>query len=191
MKYPNRIRYLRELQGISQVELASLVGTSQQYVSRFEKGDVQLDVEWMQKFSKALGVAPLELISSAALAGLEEHVEELNGHGYAAISAIAAQKRMHLYKVLTTAVEQAGVPKDAIIGVDAEREPRTGDVVLVEMAQAESHPEEGTCRMLWQFVEPGLLLTNRKGFNLVLSLDDAMLRAKILGVVIRSGDKPQ
>jgi transcriptional regulator with XRE-family HTH domain len=39
MKYPNRIRLLRERQDMSQVELARLVGTTQQQVSPTKRGN--------------------------------------------------------------------------------------------------------------------------------------------------------
>lgn len=188
-KHPNRIRYLRDEQGMTQVELAALVGTTQQHLSRIEKGAVKLNVEWMSKFSKALGVAPIELFTNAALAGLEDQVEPLNSNGYGAVAAIAASKKIKLYQVLTSAVSQTGIRKGDIIGVDEEALPKTGDVLLVAMSPADTDPAEGIYRMLWQYVEPSLLLTNRSGYNLVISLDDPMIRAVILGVVIRGNDK--
>jgi transcriptional regulator with XRE-family HTH domain len=185
MKYPNRIRFLRERQEMSQVELARLVGTTQQQVSRYEKGEHELTVDWMRRFSKALGVPPMELISNAAMAGLADEVEALNNGEYSAVAAIAAAKGTHLYRVLTDSVARVGVAYGAIIGVDSTATPKTGDVVLVEMSETpDEHP---AYRMLWQYAQPDLLHTNRAGFNIIVNLDDPMLNIRVLGVVIQGG----
>jgi transcriptional regulator with XRE-family HTH domain len=186
MKYPNRIRLLRERQGMSQVELARLLGTTQQQVSRYEKGEHELTVDWMRRFSKALGVPPMELISNAAMAGLIDDVEPLTGGQYSAVVAITAAKGTHLYRVLTDSVARRGIPLGAIIGVDRTATPKTGDIVLVEMSTAEDSDPNTYC-MLWQYAQPDLLHTNRAGFNIIVNLDDPMLHIRVLGVVIDGG----
>jgi transcriptional regulator with XRE-family HTH domain len=186
MKYPNRIRLLRERQDMSQVELARLVGTTQQQVSRYEKGEHELTVDWMRRFSKALGVPPMELISNAAMAGLIDDVEPLSGGEYSAVVAITAAKGTHLYRVLTDSVARRGIPLGAIIGVDRTATPKTGDIVLVEMSTAEDSDPNTYC-MLWQYAQPDLLHTNRAGFNIIVNLDDPMLHIRVLGVVIDGG----
>jgi hypothetical protein len=49
----------------------------------------------MRRFSKALGVPPMELISNAAMAGLIDDVEPLSGGQYSAVVAITAAKGTH------------------------------------------------------------------------------------------------
>jgi transcriptional regulator with XRE-family HTH domain len=186
MKYPNRIRLLRERQDMSQVELARLVGTTQQQVSRYEKGEHELTVDWMRRFSKALGVPPMELISNAAMAGLIDDVEPLSGGEYSAVVAITAAKGTHLYRVLTDSVARRGIPLGAIIGVDRTATPKTGDIVLVEMSTADESDRHTYC-MLWQYAQPDLLHTNRAGFNIIVNLDDPMLHIRMVGVVIQGG----
>jgi hypothetical protein len=61
----------------------------------YEKGEHELTVDWMRRFSKALGVPPMELISNAAMAGLIDDVEPLSGGQYSAVVAITAAKGTH------------------------------------------------------------------------------------------------
>lgn len=175
---------------MSQIELARRLGTVQQTVSNFEKGLQRLTVEWMGKFAKALECDPQELISIAALAGLEDDVEPLQGNGLGAIAAIAAAKKLRLFKVLKGAVAQAGIEPGAIIGVDESAEPQNADIVLVSISNISEQNNQQSHRMLFQFLKPGLLVTNRRGFNVVFSTDDPMVRIRILGVVIQPGVLP-
>lgn len=66
-EFPNRIRELREARGWSLQELGEAAGTSAQQVFRLEKGQRQLDIEWIAKLSKALGVQPWELFPDGML----------------------------------------------------------------------------------------------------------------------------
>jgi transcriptional regulator with XRE-family HTH domain len=62
MKFPNRIREMRELRGLSQKKLADAVGTSQPQIDRLEKGDRGLDQDWMFRLAKALDCQPADLL---------------------------------------------------------------------------------------------------------------------------------
>lgn len=62
---PNRIRELRSLAGMSQQELADLVGCSKMQISGLERGRPQLDVLWMQRLAAPLGVNPGDLLNPA------------------------------------------------------------------------------------------------------------------------------
>lgn len=59
---PNRIRSLRMAAGMSQEELAGLVGCSKMQISGLERGKPKLDLHWMQRISAQLGVAPADLL---------------------------------------------------------------------------------------------------------------------------------
>jgi transcriptional regulator with XRE-family HTH domain len=63
---PNRIRELRMARGMSQEELAGLVGCSKMQISGLERGKPRLDVLWMERIAAPLGVAPAALL-------LEQH----------------------------------------------------------------------------------------------------------------------
>jgi len=56
IKYPNRLRELRSLRGLSQEELAAQVGISQTEVGKLETGKHQLKVEQLKRFAGALEV---------------------------------------------------------------------------------------------------------------------------------------
>lgn len=66
--YPNRIRELRKARGWSLETLASLCDppTTNQQISRLEKNDRRLTVEWMERLSKALGCRPSDLLIETA-----------------------------------------------------------------------------------------------------------------------------
>lgn len=59
----NRIKELREAQGLSQQELAEAAGTSNQQIGRLEKSTRRLTVDWMERLAPPLQVAPQELMS--------------------------------------------------------------------------------------------------------------------------------
>lgn len=56
------LRLLRELQELSQSELARRAGIAQATISAIEKGRVQLGVERARKLGRALGVHPAVLL---------------------------------------------------------------------------------------------------------------------------------
>lgn len=58
----NRIRYLRKLRKLTQVELAERLGVSHSAVQKLEAGTVDLDTKWMKQLSTALDVKPYELL---------------------------------------------------------------------------------------------------------------------------------
>lgn len=62
----NRIREIREKQGLTQDQLAEMVGTTTQQISRLELGQRGLDVEWMERIAAALGKRPAALIDEIA-----------------------------------------------------------------------------------------------------------------------------
>lgn len=61
---PNRIKELREAQGMTLETLADLVGLSTSYVQRLENGDRNLAVKHFNAFAAALNVVPTDLIES-------------------------------------------------------------------------------------------------------------------------------
>lgn len=58
----NRIRYLRKLRKLTQVELAERLGVSHSVIQKLETGIVDLDTKWMKQLSIALDVKPYELL---------------------------------------------------------------------------------------------------------------------------------
>ena len=60
------IRRLRERKGLSQAQLAELVGTSAPQILRLEKGRRKLTVDWAERIAPHLGVAAFELLFPGA-----------------------------------------------------------------------------------------------------------------------------
>lgn len=58
----NRIKALRLERGLTLEELAEMVGTSLQQISRLELGERRLSEQWMRPIARALGVSPGDLL---------------------------------------------------------------------------------------------------------------------------------
>ncbi len=63
----NKIRLLRETQGISQESIAYDLGISQKSYSRIENGDTSLKLSHVEKIAKALQVQPSDLLNADTL----------------------------------------------------------------------------------------------------------------------------
>lgn len=60
-----RLRKIRVAKGMSQSDLAPLMNTTVQTVSRLEKAEMTLSVLWIEKFCTALDIAPSALFDDA------------------------------------------------------------------------------------------------------------------------------
>lgn len=58
----SRLRRLRENKGLTQVEVAELLGVSQAAYSRLEKGAVEISVEKLMELCAIYGVMPSKLL---------------------------------------------------------------------------------------------------------------------------------
>ena len=75
-------------------------------------------------------------------------------------------------------MELSGVIPGATVTVDESvGTPKAGDVVLVRLVSQD-------VLILRQFVPPNLIVTNRRGANLAIQLDDRLIDAEIVGVVL-------
>ena len=93
MSPPNRIRELRKAQHLSADDLAERIGTSQVQISRLERGERNLTVEWMMKISQALNCAPEDLLGPIALTQFEDEAA-LYDSGNPEIDRALAQQNM-------------------------------------------------------------------------------------------------
>lgn len=57
----NRIKQLRSVNGLTQTQLAELVGTTKNQMVKLESGDRRLSDHWAQRIAPHLGVQPYEL----------------------------------------------------------------------------------------------------------------------------------
>ncbi len=65
MKYPNRIKEIRDERGLSQEQLADRLNTSRGQVYQLEKGLRKLSHDWMVRLSKALHCDPEDFIKNS------------------------------------------------------------------------------------------------------------------------------
>ena len=63
-----QLRAARERSGLTQIELAEKLGTTQSFVSKCERGERRLDVIELRYFCIAFGIDPLEFIQNLNLA---------------------------------------------------------------------------------------------------------------------------
>ena len=56
------LKTTRKRMGVSQVELAELLGNTQTFVSKCERGERRIDVVELVEFAEALGVPPVDLL---------------------------------------------------------------------------------------------------------------------------------
>lgn len=61
-KQPNRVRELRKMRGLTQTELATLVGTSQSHIANIEKGLRDIDINLLIRLTRALRVKAYEIL---------------------------------------------------------------------------------------------------------------------------------
>lgn len=176
---PNRIREIRERLGLTQQELADMIGggATKKTISRYETGETRLNVDMMQRFSAALRVHPQELLNIAAMAASVDEAVELPADEVGPMYAALRKRGITVFKVLSDAVSEAGIKAGDVASVDtAETNRQTGDVLMVRL---NGH------LVLRQFLAPRTLVTNGGGPPVAVHLDDPGLSVEILGVVIR------
>lgn len=86
----NRIKELRKLRGLTQEQLALLVGCNQGVIQKIEKGITKLNIDWMRCLADALECEAWELLPKdmqpravfycGALSDLNQLLEEEDGH---------------------------------------------------------------------------------------------------------------
>lgn len=174
----NRIKEIREAAGLTQPELAEKVGTTTNHIWRLESGKTKLTVEWMTRLAEALACHPADLIANVVLAEIVGEVEEIEPSLTEAL--IARHRGLHTYKVLARSVINAGInPGDNVVVDESDNiTPKALDIVLVEIGRERT-------KVLRQFIPPSMLVTNRGGANLAITLDDPSVEPAIIGVVLR------
>ena len=56
-----RIQFFRKLKGFTQQQLADAIGKSKATVSKYEKGEISIDVETLNDISQVLGISLAQL----------------------------------------------------------------------------------------------------------------------------------
>ena len=79
MEIKDKIRFLRESQGISQEFLANELGISQKTLSRMENGQTEISINQLKGIAKVLGVSATELFEDNKVS---IHIENQNGENF-------------------------------------------------------------------------------------------------------------
>jgi len=179
----NRIKELREAAGLTQEDLGERLGITATHVWRLESGRTALTVEWMEQIAEILHVAAADLIANVVLAEIVDEVEPVEAD---AVTRSIGAMGLRVYRVTARSVIKTGIQPGDIITVNeadaATKAPNIGDVVLVEMRNPKA---KAKARVLRQYVPPDMLVTNRGGANLAITLDDPSVEPVIVGVVLR------
>lgn len=174
---PNRIKELREMRGLTQQELADMMGVSKQDVSRYERGYTPLNMEWLIKFAQSLNVHPQDLLNIAAMSAAADEVVELPAEQVGPTYSALRRRGISVFKVLAESVADAGIKPGDVVSVDLQSpDMKTGDVIV---ARVNDH------LVIRQFVAPRTLLINGAGPPIAIRTDDSSVKVELVGVVIR------
>src|SRR5262245_56366423 len=113
----NRIRELREAQGLSQQALADRAGISQAEGSRLESGKRELTESWMRTLAKDLSGRPADLLVSV-VTEFEDEVEPYFPNAADNLVGPLRKRGLACFKVMTDALSLAGIPPGSIHLVD-------------------------------------------------------------------------
>lgn len=166
-----------------------MLGTSQPQLSRLERGERRLTVEWMTRIAKALDVEPVDLLSIAALSIPHDDVVPHEPSGLGDAASALMKKGFHFYTVRSNSLEQLKIaPGDVLLfdtTPEAIRGIKTGDVALVSLTYKDRQ-RETTRLVIRQFVAPNLLTTNRHRGNVILTMGADGAAAEIVGILMPS-----
>jgi transcriptional regulator with XRE-family HTH domain len=184
----NRIKELRDLQGLSQEELGKRVGTTQPQIQRLETGERKLTEDWMRRIAKGLGCRPADLLTVAIMAEFENEVVPFFPDAMQDLAKPLKARNLAYFRVKTDALTLADVPREMVILVDqsekAINERKTGDILLLQVTGQNS--KRRSVRLVRQYVAPRMLTTNRAGTNVSFGLDEQAFNVEIKGVAIPS-----
>lgn len=137
----NRIKEFRARSGLTLQQLADRVGTSNQQISRLERGQIRLSTDWLVKLASALGCEPADLIgrgTGASPVEAEDGVLPIGGDEHRLYWALARQlfpsnPDITLWRMQGTAMDLAGILPDDLLCVEMSTAlPRPGAIVLAE-----------------------------------------------------------
>lgn len=189
MPHPKGLKALRLQRQWSMAHLADLAESSTSTINRLEKGEVALDVNWLEKFSQIFGVDWYAVAGReppwAAPAGFSDDATPFvapDGHPFE--HANFGPNR-DLWDVTSAALDAIGLsPGDQVL-VDMTdsvvASVATGDAVIVQHIDPLDPMKAHT--LMRMFIEPDLFVTNSRGNNempLNRQRDDVRIKGKII-----------
>lgn len=185
MDMRTRLKYWRELRGLTEAQIAREIGTSQPNYHRIETGQQKLTVELMRKLAAALGVSPLDLLPVAVTAALENDVEPASISGDATTNKALELQGVSAYKVLLPTLDKIGIAVGSQLVASstaaAISNVSTGAAVIasaLDKTLATNDPK----LLLRMFVAPTLLITNSTSRNVVIDMNSDEIDVRIVAV---------
>ena len=93
--YGEKIRMIREMRGLSQENVATLLGIAQTTYSRIETNQTKLEAGMLTKVAEVLGVSPMDILSSQpAIINFQSNKGTQQSFGYVE-NVISGQKELY------------------------------------------------------------------------------------------------
>ena len=147
--------------------MADLANTTDSTINKLEKGQMQLDIEWIDRLAAAFGVHPLAVISDEVPAILP-HRSEARPYDVKKgdpLERLVTSTRK-LWVIESDALDELGLFKDAIVLTamdDGTQQLTTGVPVIVDVYARTDDAKPLT--LAREFIEPSLLVTNSSTAN--------------------------
>ncbi len=116
MKYPNRLRLLREARGMSQAQLAAAIGVQKAAISKYDNGSVELLASRLRAVADVLMVQPEELFSEQP-PRVVNRVAEVRAAAGLTQADLANRLDWPLWKVAALEMATRHPPGDAVLEV--------------------------------------------------------------------------
>lgn len=186
----NRIRELREAKGWTQAYLGKLVGRSKYVIGRLEDGTTPLKIDMARKLAEALDVTIPDLLTGPMVEDFQEEAAPYVSESESPLMRAIKRRNLSPWTIMTDSLDALGLkPGDMRIfdhSQEAVDKVRTGDVVIVQLYDRED-PLKATT-VIRQFIAPGLIVTNRAGTNIAVTLDNPNFEGVIKGVMVDNAE---
>lgn len=186
----NRIRELREARGWTQEYLGKLIGRSKYIIGRLEDGTTPLKVDVARKLAEALDVALPDLLTGPMVQDFQEEAAPYTSPDEGQLMRAMRRRNMEPWTIKSDSLDRLGIkPGDMRIfdhSQAAVDNVKTGDVVVVQLYDR-ADPMKATT-VIRQFVAPDLIVTNRAGVNIAVTLDNANFEGVIKGVMVQDDE---
>lgn len=186
-----RIKQLRKANGESQEELGKALGRDRSVVSKWESGQVAVDLEIAGKVAKHYGVSiadVLELESEATgkpqPTGMAEDLVPYRANGADPFAGLAPGPHQYRFTVMSDVLANIGIHKGDVVIVDDSADAVRAVKPLQSVQVNWNDPADGKSKLLLrQFIPPKLLITN--GVGNLPSIDmGASDHAHIVAVIV-------
>lgn len=182
----NRIKELREAKGWTQDYLGRLVGRSKYVIGRLEDGTTPLKIDMARKLAETFDVPLADLLTGPLVQDFQEEATPYTAEGDSPLMKAIRRRNMEPWTITTDSLEALGIKPGEMRIFDhsqaAVDSVRTGDVVIVQLYDRADPMKAKT--VVRQFVAPGMIVTNRAGTNIAVTLDNPNFEGVIKGVMV-------